>query len=791
MKGREREEDIVNIRTIFDRLLASYIFFIIALVICIGLGIVFYKLLPKKYEVSSTLQLKDQSLINSGSSNDKFISGLELLGGDAEIEDEIGILSSFNLTEKVVDKLDFYVSTFEYTGSLGPLGEKMEEEIYKEKIFITLDKEKPQVTDKRIFLTFSNNAHFTVRVEEEDGYLFDLTNHRFVKKIDEIKVNQRGIVGEWVSTPYFTFKVDIDSSLTYSDDQRFFFVIQDRESLGKEYNTKLNISPISKESNIVRITTLGRVAQKEIDFLNTLCGEYIRNDFAKKNKLGLQTIAFIDEQLELIHDSLATAEKNLKSFRSANQIIDISTTAKDLNEQLTNLEHEHAELKVRAEFFDYTLKYLKENDAKAEIVAPSSVGINDPFLNSLLVQLADLYREKVEKSFSSSSSNPVSQLVESKIANLKKAILDNIQGLISSNDIALNENESRIAALQQRINRLPESERNLININRKFILNDNIYNYLLEKRAEAGIALASNYPDKSIVDSARKVHKKPVSPNLLLILIASIVAGLAIPIGIIVLKEFLNNKVSNKSELERLTDLKVVGVINAVPKAYYKNGFTSVAPQEAFKFLAINIRQLYNLESSKVIGFSSAQQGDGKSFCALNTAITFARSGRRTLYVDADLLKDKKHSLLQEEPGGGTLLDFFTADEPLTSIIRPSQIKNLYVLPSGDFDKDNEHVVHANERKLDYLFLHLKKNFDIVVVDTPPLTMMADYFALSRYFDINLIVVRHNATDKRLLEEAVPLLKLRSLKNLGLVFNDVKMSKTNPYPFNYQSARLG
>lgn len=780
-------DETINLRIVLDKLLLRWKLFVASMLVCLMLGFLYLKSTPPLYPVRASLQLKDESLTDKGTAKEKFIVGTELLEGKSELEDEIGILSSQTMIEQALQQLDFEVAYFTYPRSLGILGKKMSREMYKPPFRIELDRSRAQLREVPIYLSFPDSQHYTIEVTESAAERFIPETQTLLTEPVEIEIEQTLPIDQPFEHPALGFRIVLDSTFAFGDDSYWFYLLP-MEALAKEYSGKLTISPISEKSNIVTLSTMGTVPQKEIDFLNTLSERYIYNDFQKKNLLGRKTIEFIDRQLNAVHDSLATAEVNLKSFRAENRIIDISTTSENLTRQLQELEEERAQLRVQEEYLRYTLNYIQKTENATDIAAASSVGVMDPFLNNLLMQLSELTREKIDKSYSSKSNSPVLRLIDEKIANTKKTLAENLASQINSVTIALSQNQGRMRGLQATINRLPESERNLVNIERKFTLSDNIYNYLLQKRAEAGIALASNIPDKSIVDRARQTTKKPVSPDVKIILLGAALLGLAMPGAYLVLGEFFNNRVRDKRDLEKLTDLTVVGLITSFPRKAGKIAALNGASRdkEGFKFLITNIRQLYSLESHRVISFSSSQQADGKTFCALNTAAMFARSGKRTVYVDSDMLKAKRNALLdpsvREEP---TLADYLTSDISRGQLVKPTPVKNLYTICAGMLDKKSDHLLLSNESKLDALFADLCAKFEVIIVDTPPLTLMSDFFYLTKYFDINLIVVRYNTTDRKLLEESIPMLRARSLSNLGIVFNDVSTSKLKNYGYSY------
>ena len=779
------DEEFIDIKRIIGSVTEKWFYFAVSVPVFLLLAIIYLKTAPNLYELRATLQLKDQSINDETVGREKFINGLGLLSGSSEIEDEIGVLSSYTMVERTIEQLGFGLSYFQYPNTWLPFGHWMEEEVYQTGFRVEPDKDLLQVVGVPVHISFPDSQHYHVEAEADEATLFNIGNQTVVQEKIAVAINDTLRLDESFHSSVLNFSLALDTGFVIQDDQRYYFILYSHASLAEDYTGRLGINPITEESNIVGLTVQGRVPQKEKDFLNTLAEVYIQNDLLKKNRLGVRTIEFIDSQVSTVYDSLRSVEGNLKSFRSSNQIIDISTTSESLNEQLQLLESEQAVLKVKQEYFQYTAKQLASNEEVTDVVAPSSVGIDDPFLNSLLTDLAELSREKVEKSYSSNPNNPIMRAMNEKISNTKAALLQNINNLINSNRIAVQENRRRIQRLEAQLNRLPESERNLINIERKFALNDNIYNYLLEKRAEAGIALASNLPDKSIVDYARMVGNSRVSPNTKSTLVLALLAGLLLPLGFIWGTHLLNNRVTETKELEESASLPLVGMIPLSPKKQKLPVIESPASPiaESFRFMRLELDKIGTEESAgaKVIGVTSAQQGDGKTFCASNLAAAYARSGLRTLLVGADLRNPRLYEYFNIKEFG--LAECLENGSPVDHMIQKSQMNNLRIMSAGKANVDIGILIES--KSFAKLVEQLRSRFEVIVVDTPPISIVADYYVLARHFDINAFVVRQNQTAAHIVKGAIA--KFDEFPNTVLIINEAKNTLIEDYGYQHSN----
>ncbi|MFP4341095.1 MAG: GumC family protein [Cyclobacteriaceae bacterium] len=778
MKEIYKEEEFIDIRKIRHLIFSKWWYFLLSLLLCLGLAIFYYKTSPKLYDVRASLQLKDQTLSDKGVGQEKFINGLELLAATSDLEDEINILSSFSLVRQTIEQLDFEVSYYTFPSEL-PMGTLLHEEIYQDAFQVKINDSLPQLVNVPIYISFPDSAHYLVKIEAEDAALFDISTQSLLQKNIHADVEMVLPLSQPFRGKLCSFELNLDEHFVVPEDRAYFFKIHSLQSLSETYKNKLSIAPLSEESNIVELKLEGSVPAKEEAFLNVLANTYIQNDLQKKNQLGLKAIEFIDSQLAGVYDSLQQVEGNLQQFRASRQIINVSKTSEELMQQMRLLEKEQAELKVQQGYFRHTSEYLKNNQEVAEVVAPSSVGISDRLLESLLVELADLSRNKIAKSYSSSNNNPVVRVLDDKIRNTKAALIENMDNLISSNSIALEENQRRIERLKQDFNLLPSSERNLIGIERQFALNDNIYNYLLEKRAEAGLALASNLPTKSLVDEARSVSSRPVSPNLKKILLLAFMAGMVLPLGFIWLHYHSNNKVIEKDDIEEVISFPLLGIIPVSSKD--KGLAVANLPQsqidEAFHFWrnALNRQFVLPAGTTRIIGITSSQQGDGKTFCAANLSVSYSRSRKKTLVISADLRKPKLYQYFGLKNIG--MVEYLEQGAKLFEVIQPTQVKNLYFLGAGWLSGDLQSMLESD--RMGQLFEELKAQFDVIIVDTPPIGLVADYYSLCPYFTQHVFVIRQGATDTQLLKGIYQ--RIKGYEDFSLVVNSAKSYMAQEY----------
>ncbi len=781
-------DDNIDFKSLFRKFTSKWYYFIITLLAALTLAVIYYKLSNKYYDVEATLQLNENTY--NYSSKEELTVLSDLMKKQTIIEDEIGMLSSYEIVGRTIRQLDFTISYFQRQNFLGISSST---EVYSHGFKILPDAEYPQPIYLPIYLEFLGNDKVRISTEGEEIYLYDMvTKEKSARSVPEIQFEKEQSVFAPVTSEYLNFEILLDSMATFEEGDRYFFVINTEDNLIDNYRDKLRVSRLSEESNIIKLATTGSVVEKEQLFINTLMNTFIDNDLQKKNQFGLKAIEFIDTQLSKVSDSLENVEGVIETFRTDKNIMDIGVTTESLTGRVNQLEARRAELSIQNEYYKNIARSLLKGNDLNDIVAPSSVGIEDPLLKSLLLELSQLQQQKVSVSYSSSKNNPVLKLLNDKIANTRASLQENVDNLINSSKATLNQIEREMRTYQARLNELPQNERNLVDLQRKFTHNDNVYNFLLQKRAEAGIAVASNVADKSIIDEARMAGDGPAYPNLMKILVMAMLASLLLPVGLIMAKDFFNDKINSKDDLQHISDIPI---LESIVRAEY-NGNKNVVKNrlmvdESFKFARVNLQYLYGNTTCKVIGVTSSIAGEGKTFCSSYLSSSFARSGKRTLLVCGDLHRPriKEYHKIKDQPG---LAEYLSQKNSLEEVIQHTEIHSLDIIAPGNIVYEPSSLLE--QPRMHDLFSAIRSKYTYVVVETPPVGYVADYLLIAKYFDINLLVVRHNYTDKKVLASTEELLKENQIKNLNILFNGVKTNDDAQYKhrkkvYSYRNAR--
>ena len=778
-----KEDQYLDIKAIVRRVLAKKYYFIGSLFLALLLGWLYLHIKAPEYSVGTTLLLRDQGLSDKGSGSEKFMNGMELMENDEELEDAIGILTSFSMVRSALEELNFEVSYYQYPSFLEGIP-SLAHEILDDNLSVTLASDQPQLLNVPVHLRFLTDSTYQVEFDVDRTDLYYPETREVKGSVEEVEMDTVATLGEPFQSSYLSFTLTVDEAL--DREATYYFTVHSLGDLTDHYQKKLAVKPIAKESNMVSAVTNGSVVEKEKMFLNTLGEVYIATDLEEKNQLGRKTITFIDRQLGEISDSLRVAEGNLESFRAQNQIVDISTTSETLAAQVEALEKEKAGLVVQDQYLKFLVDHLNKSSDVSSIVIPQTSGISDPTLSKLIADLSDLNRQKISMEYNISTESGLLDVLNRRIAATKAMLVENLDSRIGAAHIALKDVNRRIREAEKSIDRLPSSERSLVNIDRKFTFNDNIYNYLLEKKAEAGIALASNVPDKTVIDAARLLSKKPVSPKKWLVYALALLAGLMIPAAVLVAQDLWNDTISEQKDLQEITDIPLLGsIIHAPRRTQLMASEEPHSPAaESFRFVRVNLQFFYQPQMPQVIGITSSIDGEGKTYCSANLAAEFATSGKKTLLIAGDLRKPKQQDYFTfSNRGVVNYLASSTANEP---VVQSTHISNLDILASGPAVKNSAELLESG--KLGQMMTHLRQEYDQIIVDTPPVNYVVDYFLWQPFFDMTLMVVRQHYTNKEMIERSTEMLKNSKVRNLAMLLNHV--NDTSRYR-NYHEQQPG
>lgn len=741
------KENVIDLGLFFKSLKDKWYYFFISVLLSVALTYLAIQFIEPEYTVTSTMLVRDESNSQQGAEN--LINGLALFEGKKNLQNEISILRSHSLIHKTIKYLGFEVSYFT-EGTLRNL-----ERYTNFPFYVRVDSNSSQVVDMPFHVKILSPQKFILEAKGEKLNVYDFkANKLFKGRIEDLSIYDTLVFAREYKHAHcsFTLYYNPNSHASYSDSEKFLFVIRDTKTLSESYQEKLKIAPIDKDASLLQLSVKGPVADKEMIFLNMLMNLYIERGLLEKNKIATNTISFIDQELNGISDSLHKAEDALEKFRLNNNLMNLSYEAQSISEKLKELESEKEKQIIKNKYYDYLLTYILENNIDIDkIIAPSTIGIQDPLLTDLISQLSILYKERSSLSLSAGVENPYISTLNLKIEHVKASLLENVKNIKNASELIFSDLESRIKETEKDISSLPQTERQLISIERKFNLNDDIYTYLLRKRAEANLAKAANIPDSAIIDPARMVGNEPVSPNKKVLMVLALGFAFIIPLGLILVANITDDKVRDVKGIQSYTPLKILGSLkNDKNKSAIISKDDHSIKGELLRKIAVKI-QTQNLEGvNRIILFSSYSSNEGKSYCAANIASMLAIAGKKVLVLDVNYKNPEIHSLFGISNDEG-MSDLYNASITFDKCIKRSSINNLCVIPSGPPPINPTELLLKSDYKK--LFESLKTLFDYIIIDAPPGASNPELLSLLPHVNSMYIVVRKNYTKESWLNE--------------------------------------
>jgi capsular exopolysaccharide synthesis family protein len=742
----------LDVKRILFLVLKYWYFVVFSLIISVTVAFLINRYTIKIYPVSMTILIKDEPE-KDNSIIDLLYNGRGISPGKNYYNEEI-LLKSFPLIKKTIDSLDFNISVLKE-------GDIKVSEIYPIPFEIKIDSVNSQRMQGRSYqINVIDTKTFEIKNNLDENANFQIQSFNKTFRIDG-----------------FSFEIKKPKSSLKGDNYYINFLSND--AIARSYTSKLSISWLQKGASILKLGVSGTTPAKEARFLHQLALTYQHDDLLDKNVTATRTINFIDMQLQSITDSLDNLENKLQRFKEINYVSGVKEEAVRFYNELEKLTLDQSLLLIEEKYLEYLDEYLLKNKELDKLTIPATVGVNNALLNTQVQQLILLQLEKNSIIRSSNEANPFLNEINGRISDIKNNMVETISSLKGSLKLTLSGLESKLRKVQNEISKLPSAEREYINLNRLYKLSENLYLILMEKKTEASITQAANTSDIAIVNPP--TYGGPITPQPRKNFLLAILFGLGIPIALVVITDLLNDKVKFKEDIEKHTTIPFMGVIGHNKKK--QNLIVEAAPRsaisESFRSVRSNLNFFVSDIPNKVILITSALSGEGKTFFSNNLALILAISGKSTVLIGADMRRPKIFEDFKVRKDIG-LSNFLAGDAKIGEIIQRTRFENLSIINSGTAPPNPSELLlkdHTSE-----LIKELKKEFDYIIIDSPPIGLVTDGLILSAYADHTMYVVRQAFTPIATLKNAEELYQSGKFKSLSIVFNDISVNK---YGYSY------
>ncbi|WP_165750064.1 GumC family protein [Cellulophaga sp. Z1A5H] len=769
------EESTLNIREILSKYLRHWPWFVVLLFLALGIAVAYLKLGPKTYQTVSSIIINDEE--NGSSSGGPSGMQIDLLSGlkTNSIANELGLLRSKRLMFNTAKALNLNVAYLDDSGFI-------REELYNQSpVIVQMLRFDEKLLGKAIL-----DENNTFRIRKKGAESFELINES-TNKTKTVKYD----------TPIeldfadFTVKANNQGSLFSGKWESILITFIPLNAIAENYSEKLAVNIVEEKSTLLELGLEDRVSQKAEDILNQLVYEYNKEAIEDKNLIAKNTADFIDERLQIINGELDSVESGKEDYKEQNRLTDIGVESSMLIQNVSEFNKEQQQIQTQLELTQSILSYA-DNDSYN--LFPSNLGLDNSSSNELISEYNALVIERNRLAASSTEQNPVVKGMSDQINRLKYNLKSNLEGTRNNLMIAEDNLRRKSGSLGFQMSQIPGQERQVRGIERQQGIKEALYLYLLQKREENTLALSVSAPKAKIVDEAFSTRNS-ISPSPKVVLGGAIILALLIPVAFIRGRELWNNKIESRTDVEKGSkDIPILGELPKLVKKgnefILKNDRSVLA--ESFRILSANLQYaMINTQSSssgKTIFVTSTTKGEGKTFVAVNLAITLAQSGKKVLLMGGDLRNPQLHRFdtnLKKVLGVSDYL--VNRNLELSELYQDTDShESLKILPSGTIPPNPAELFQME--RLGTMFEQMQEEFDYIVVDTAPALLVADTFLINRFALVTLYVVRSEVTKKEALHFINDSKKSGKLKNVSIVLNDLKVKNFaygNKYGYSY------
>jgi capsular exopolysaccharide synthesis family protein len=762
------QDDEIDLKEIFNSICRyKYSIMLITLIFMI-LSIIFAYTKANIYSASSTIQLMEDKKKGTGSV-DFMIQAFDTTG--ANLDNEIEIIRSRFLAQKAFTYLNLKTRYFTNKNF-------RKIELYKNSPFVVI----PSFLDdlaygKEFILTPINNETFNLTIKSISMYnpkgLLKTLGVLPLSPTEKINYNKNHKYGQSINTEFFTINIKKTHILTNS---KYTFSFMNKMQLYNFYKKNISISQISK-ATILKLSFNDTSSLRAKEMLDALHKAYMEQELNQKSKEANLTLSFIDKQLNSINTRLKKSETKLENFKEKNQVVGLGEQAIKTTEQLSVYEAKLEEIQTELNILSNLNQYIKTNQDLTGLTI-GSVSFADPALGTLVTKLQEEATNKSTLLVDFTNLHPDVEKANQNISRLKKSIKATLQNNLSQ----LTQRESSMKKIISKFHRsiaiLPKQEIELSRLTRHFGIDEKIYSFLLQKKAETAILKSSTISSSRLLDAAIEI-KNPIKPKRSLIILVGIITGLIIGLMYALLKEFMNNTIKNADEIERLSSIPIYGII---PNNSKNKIFNLI--DEAYRSIRTNLQFLPKHQKSQIIAITSSVSGEGKTTITANLAKIIAQTNKKVAVLDLDLRKASLHNEfnIPNNVGISNYLTFQNTFEDIKSSINDDG--TLDVFTTGTLPPNPSELILTEE--MTTFIEELKEKYDYIIIDTAPIGLVTDAAIIMNYSDITFMVVRAEYTRKEFIKNLDRLAKEHHQNTFGLILNGVEIG--GEYGYGYGSA---
>lgn len=775
-------KSLFNFQTVYMTLILNWKWFVLSLIICLGLASIYLRYTIPIYQTYAKLLIKEENT-SRGRNSLQYSTNLGVVSNSTGIDNEMEILKSSSIAIQAVKDLKLYTTYM----SAGKVTNRL---MYKNQpITVDIDPLHLDMLNHSISLTITREG----KNYHVEGTYYS-TNPEAPGKayaIDKTFTALPAALG--TQTGIITFMPN--STTPMKDGEKMLVRISPPKAVAIGYASGLSIAQSSKSTSIAVLSINDQSPERAIDYLKQLAICYNRQANEDKNEVAVRTEEFINGRLEKINTELGSTESQLESYKKANKMVELQMSANQALSNSDQYDQKLAEANTQIALLNSINDYMNQPSNKYETL-PANIGISDQSAVSLINKYNEIVLERNRLLRSASENSPTVTPLTSQLDDLSSSIRRAMAQAKRSMDIQRSAVASQYGKYNSMIQQTPEQEKTMKQIGRQLEVKAGLYLMLLQKREENSISLAATADKGKLIDDPTVVGK--VAPQSSTIYMGALAAGLAIPSVIFFLLSFFRYKIEGHDDVARLTSLPIIADV-AVASDTAKTKADIVVHEnqnnqmeEIFRSMRTNVQFMLK-ENEKVISFTSSISGEGKTFIAANLAVSFALLGKKVVLVGLDIRKPRLAELFEigdHRHGITNLLtkSVVTAADIQAQMLPSGVNENLELLMAGPIPPNPAELL--TRTSLDDIMDLLKRTYDYIIIDTAPVGLVTDTLQVGRVSNLTVYVCRADYTPKENFELINTLHAENKLPNICVVVNGIDLSKKK-YGYYYGYGKYG
>lgn len=776
-----KADDFIRIQDLYYLCLAKWRWFVLSLVICLGIAFIYLLKTPPVYTRTASLLIKEESKGQSLSGDvGASFSDLGLFQPNTNVNNELVSLQSPAVMYDVVKRLHLEVD-YSTEGSF------YAQVRYGQNLPVTVsfaglaDNETAALTVEPAQSKGIKLTSFVHNGEKVDGEVVGTLNDSLVTPIGKIVIRPAAAFVDWQksSEPLTVSRSGLNSAVS-------------------RYSAGLSVALQSEKTTIVDLTFKDVCIQRAEDILNTVIAVYNENWIKDKNQIAVSTSMFINDRLGVIESELGHVDENISTFKSENLLPDVQAASQLYMTERSQAQSQILTLNTQLSMARYIRNYLTAASSRNQLL-PANSGLENANIESQISEYNTLQLQRNNLVANSSEQNPLVVDMDESLRSMRRSIVSSVDNLITTLNTQIRSLEKSDQRATERIAANPSQAKYLLSVERQQKVKESLYLFLLQKREENELSQAFTAYNTRVITppTGSMIPTAPVKKNILLVGFA---LGLLIPIVIVFLQETMNTRVRGKKDLENLSipfvgEIPLYGKVRrsglfhkkvtplTETKVVVKEGSRDVV-NEAFRVLRTNL-EFVSGENGKgqVILMTSFNPGSGKTFLTVNIAATLAIKGKRVLVIDGDLRRGST-SVYVGSPHHGLSNYLAGKVQRIEDVIVPaSEIVRFDVLPVGTIPPNPTELL-AGER-LQTLLADFRTRYDYILIDCPPIELVADTHIIGKYADRTIFVVRAGLLERSMLPELEVLYTEHKFKNMAVLLNGTEGNGSYRYGYRY------